>query len=76
MDGLKWIIILAIIGLSILFVSLFVGTIAMEKACEDVGGELSGSLDCRKGNEFYEIYPTNILSPFNYTVNKYPKTEE
>ena len=38
--------------------------------------KLSGSLDCRKGNEFYEVYPTNKFSLFDYTVNKHPKTDK
>ena len=77
METLDWLIIFIIICVILFFGAIFISFHQMKKACESVGGELSGSLDCRKGNVFYEIYPTKpeLTNLFNYTVNKYPKTE-
>ena len=75
MDEFDWMIVLIIIGVVLFFGFFYVRVNAMERACEDEGGKLSGSLDCRKGNEFYGIYPTNKWSLFDYTINKHPKTE-
>lgn len=73
--ALKSMIILIVFFVAFSIIIAVLSINAMGEACEEEGGKLSGSLDCRKGNEFYEIYPTDAWAFFDYTVNKYPKTE-
>jgi len=65
-----------IILLIVLTLLVLINLDAKDIACRKVGGTLSGNLNCRKGNEFYEIYPSHVLSVFDFTVNKYPKREQ
>ncbi len=43
-----------------------------KEACNEFGGDLTGSLECAKDGVIYEMYSTNAFE-MEYKVNKYPK---
>ncbi len=71
----KWIIVTVILFLLMVGILAGVSISEINKACERRGMTMTGNMDCRKGNEFYEVYSKEPFS-FEMIANKYPKTEE
>jgi len=75
LDPFKILILFFVIFVIILFGLGFFGYVLTKQACEDEGMKITGQFDCRKGNEYYEVYNKDIWG-FDKGVNKYPKTEQ
>ncbi len=75
MKELDIIMTIAIILFLLIFVMIGISYTGRYAACKEAGMTMAGSGDCRDGNEFYTVYPTNTFSIYDHTVNKYPKME-
>lgn len=74
MNDLDKIMMVAGLCFLLLFVICFMSYQGIKDACEEKRMKITGSLDCRDGDEFYEVYPEGAFN-FKYIVNKHPKTE-
>ena len=68
-------IIVIILTFSFVMFFLVLGYNLTKEACEEKGMEITGQLDCRDGDVYYEVYSKDLWG-FDKGVNKYPKTEQ